>query len=74
MSPEDLVVFAAQHYPELEGKLIPAGVLVAYLFAEHEHLDDEGGRPVVDSVTMEKFIRDWTPPDPEHLRIAEEKK
>ena len=47
---------AATYYPELDGKLVSAGLLVAWLFMNHEHLDDEGVA-VVSSIHMEAFIR-----------------
>lgn len=47
-------------YPisELEGKLVPADLLVGYLFLEHDH---HPGTEVaiVDSMALEEFIREY---------------
>lgn len=54
---EDLQRFAAQHYPELEGKTIPAGIMLAFVFMEHEHPLEDDGPPMVQSLALENFIR-----------------
>lgn len=53
--------FGAQDYPEVAGKSVPAQVLLAYLFREHEHPDpdDDDASPVVDSLALDRFIRQF---------------
>lgn len=64
MNKQGWEAFASKHYPEMAGKVVPAGVLLAWLFIYHEH-PDEDRNPVVDSIEMADFIRDWS-----HGRVA----
>lgn len=45
-------------YPELAGYVIPADALMDYVFAHHQHADDTDGTAFVNSVPLEKWLRD----------------
>lgn len=49
--------FARKHYPEMMGKQVDAGLLLAWIFEHHEH-DEKTEIPSVPSIELEKFIQD----------------
>jgi hypothetical protein len=58
MDSDELRAFAGRHYPELAGRMIPADLLMAWIFVHHDHIGEDGeGGVVVDSTELEDFIR-----------------
>jgi hypothetical protein len=59
MDYEEMRAFGAEHYPDVAGRSVPAQVLLAWLFANHDHLDnDEERGPIVESKPLERFVRE----------------
>jgi hypothetical protein len=53
----ELAVFAGRHYPELAGVLVPANMVMAYLFYQHEHLGEDGeDGPYVNSAALGRWL------------------
>lgn len=53
----DLKDFAETHYPDDLNKSIPLGLLKAYLFEHHDHVE-EFQSPVVSSTRLEKWAKE----------------
>lgn len=45
------------HLAQFKGKMVPLELAVEYIFNNHEHREEDG-KPVVESLPLEKFLID----------------